>query len=206
MRCSLQVFLPVFEKINVRLKRLAVLKMALEAKYVDFVVMTNPWSEKKIKIQLFPRLTWQPLIRILIICRTLDRQCRFPSSVEIHREGWLSFEFHIKLNLCYELADGSVQPKSLIAALYSWRKCTCQTCTKNDVVILVLGIHKLHHGQMEQIGLANEAKVWCISLHLDNAFCTCKCLIPTLIFHLQNLFTCSKSELSEFLRCLISTW
>ena len=27
---------------------------------------------------------------------------------------------------------------------------------KNDVVILVLGIHKLHHGQMEQIGLANE--------------------------------------------------
>ena len=130
MRCSLQGFLPVFEKINVRLKRLAVLKMALEAKYVNFVVMTNPWSEKKIKIQLFPRLTWQPLIRILIICRTLDRQCRFPSSVEIHREGWLSFEFHIKLNLCYELADGSVQPKSLIAALYSWRRCTCQTCTK----------------------------------------------------------------------------
>ena len=86
--------------------------------------------KKKIKIQLFPRLTWQPLIRILIICRTLDRQCRFPSSVEIHREGWLSFEFHIKLNLCYELADGSVQPKSLIAALYSWRRCTCQTCTK----------------------------------------------------------------------------
>ena len=47
MRCSLQGFLPVFEKINVRLKRLAVLKMALEAKYVNFVVMTNPWSEIK---------------------------------------------------------------------------------------------------------------------------------------------------------------
>ena len=95
-----------------------------------FVVMTNPWSEKKIKIQLFPRLTWQPLNSISIKCQTLDRQCRFPSSVEIYWEGWLSFVVHIKLNLCYELADDSMQPKSLIAALYSWRKCTCQTCTK----------------------------------------------------------------------------
>ena len=90
----------------------------------------TPGVKKKIKIQLFPRLTWQPLIRILIKCQTLDRQCRFPSSVEIYWEGWLSFVVHIKLNLCYELADDSMQPKSLIAALYSWRKCTCQTCTK----------------------------------------------------------------------------
>ena len=45
----------------------------------------TPGVKKKIKIQLFPRLTWQPLNSISIKCQTLDRQCRFPSSVEILR-------------------------------------------------------------------------------------------------------------------------